>query len=78
VARERDVVVLTPSEAKGLEFDRVVLVAPEEMSPADQYIALTRCTSRLAIVSEARRLPWEGSVAQPSARPTDDGAAKRP
>ncbi len=57
---ERDVTVLTPREAKGLEFDQVVLVAPEDMTPADLYVALTRCTARLTVVTEAPELPWEG------------------
>ncbi len=39
--------VLTPREAKGLEFDSVLLVEPQRMHPADLYVALTRATQRL-------------------------------
>lgn len=48
--------VLTVSEAKGLEFDAVVLVEPQAIldeSPRglnDLYVALTRATQRLAVV----------------------------
>jgi DNA helicase IV len=55
--------VLDVEEAKGLEFDGVVLVAPEEIvtgSPRgwnDLYVALTRATQRLGIVSGGPGLP---------------------
>lgn len=51
------VAVLTPEQAKGLEFDSVVIVDPagiEQASPrgrADLYVALTRTTRRLGLVS---------------------------
>jgi superfamily I DNA/RNA helicase len=51
------VTVLTPELAKGLEFDSVVVVDPagiEQASPrgrADLYMALTRTTRRLGLVS---------------------------
>jgi DNA helicase IV len=49
--------VLTPREAKGLEFDVVVVVEPGKIgSPADLYVALTRATQRLGIV-HAESLP---------------------
>ncbi len=53
------VTVLTPELAKGLEFDSVVVVDPagiEQASPrgrADLYVALTRTTRRLGLVSTA-------------------------
>jgi AAA domain/UvrD-like helicase C-terminal domain len=56
------VVVLTPDEAKGLEFDVVVVVEPAaiveeaEHGLRSLFVALTRCTSRLALV-HARPLP---------------------
>ncbi|MGH9261285.1 MAG: ATP-binding domain-containing protein, partial [Acidimicrobiales bacterium] len=56
------VVVLTPDEAKGLEFDVVVVVEPaaivdeEAQGMRALYVALTRATKRLAIV-HARDLP---------------------
>ena len=51
------VAVLTPEQAKGLEFDSVIIVDPaaiEQSSPrgrADLYVALTRTTRRLGLVS---------------------------
>lgn len=56
VGDEERVSLLTVEEAKGLEFDGVLLVAPEEIvaeSPRgwnDLYVALTRATRRLGIV----------------------------
>jgi DNA helicase IV len=53
------VTVLTPELAKGLEFDSVVVVDPagiEQASPrgrADLYVALTRTTRRLGLISAA-------------------------
>jgi len=53
---DEPVVVLTVAEAKGLEFDAVVLVEPQgilDASPRgtnDLYVALTRATQRLAVV----------------------------
>jgi superfamily I DNA/RNA helicase len=50
------VAVLTPTQAKGLEFDAVVVVEPAEIlggSPRggnDLYVALTRATARLGVV----------------------------
>ncbi|ROP36363.1 UvrD-helicase domain-containing protein [Saccharothrix texasensis] len=41
---------LTPRAAKGLEFDTVVVVDPERMTPAERYVALTRATRRLVVV----------------------------
>ena len=54
--------LLAPDEAKGLEFDSVVVVEPAEIAEAPEhgmhalFVALTRCTNRLAIV-HARPLP---------------------
>ncbi|MGF1652551.1 MAG: HelD family protein [Actinomycetales bacterium] len=46
--------VLSPVEAKGLEFDAVVLVCPSEVladvGPRGLYVALTRATQRLHVV----------------------------
>lgn len=50
------VVVLTPEESKGLEFDAVVLVDPAGILAAsprgghDLYVAITRATRRLTVV----------------------------
>ncbi|PFG38196.1 DNA helicase IV [Georgenia soli] len=50
-----DVVVLSPAEAKGLEFDAVVVAEPAEILAAerglnDLYVAMTRPTSTLTVV----------------------------
>lgn len=56
------VAVLTPVQAKGLEFDTVVVAEPAGIAEAsehgagDLYVALTRATQRLGIV-HARDLP---------------------
>lgn len=49
--------VVPASEARGLEFDAIVVVAPEEIAAArpggerDLYVALTRATKRLCTIS---------------------------
>src|SRR5690606_11182680 len=58
----RRVVVLPVREAKGLEFDRVILVEPAAIVAAgsngmnDLYVAMTRATQRLGMV-HAEPLP---------------------
>jgi superfamily I DNA/RNA helicase len=55
-ALDAAVAVLTPVDAKGLEFDHVVVVEPARLVSADApglrmlYVALTRATRRLVIV----------------------------
>jgi DNA helicase IV len=49
--------VHTPGSAKGLEFDVVAVVDPEAIGaacPADLYVAMTRATRRLVLVSGAQ------------------------
>ncbi|HEY0259325.1 MAG TPA: UvrD-helicase domain-containing protein [Lacisediminihabitans sp.] len=54
----KDIAVLTPQEAKGLEFDAVVVVDPVAILAASErgagalYVAMTRATQRLYLVSE--------------------------
>jgi hypothetical protein len=70
-ALDTQVSLLALGDAKGLEFDSVVVVEPAEIvaqSPSGMralYVALTRCTRRLAIVHReplpAPMLPVEGS-----------------
>jgi hypothetical protein len=43
--------VTGPRAAKGLEFDVVVLVEPTRMAPADLYVAMTRPTQALHMVT---------------------------
>lgn len=50
------VVIMDPARAKGLEFDRVILVEPLEIQaegsgPGDLYVAMTRCTQRLLVIA---------------------------
>jgi superfamily I DNA/RNA helicase len=52
----RAIAVLTPQEAKGLEFDAVVIVEPNEIIVSSSrgvgalYVAMTRPTQRLHLV----------------------------
>jgi DNA helicase IV len=50
--------VLTPRQAKGLEFDHVVVVEPALIELRELYVALTRPTKTLVVV-HARDLPRE-------------------
>jgi DNA helicase IV len=53
--------VLTVAQCKGLEFDSVIVVDPAGIVSAssrgcsDLYVALTRATQRLTLVTDA---PW--------------------
>ncbi|MFI5753952.1 HelD family protein [Streptomyces sp. NPDC051569] len=59
----RHVVLLNARQAKGLEFDTVVVVDPEAILDGtprgtnDLYVALTRATQRLAVVRDADTPP---------------------
>ena len=57
--------VLTPREAKGLEFDHVVVVEPALIELRELYVALTRPTKTLVVV-HARPLPAELRYAPPA------------
>ena len=50
--------LLTPRQAKGLEFDHVVVVEPALVELRELYVALTRPTRTLVVV-HARDLPAE-------------------
>ena len=43
-------VLLDPRQAKGLEFDTVLVVEPALFGTSDLYVALTRATQRLGIM----------------------------
>ncbi|MFD7700446.1 HelD family protein [Streptomyces caelestis] len=45
-----DVVLLDPRQAKGLEFDSVLVVEPARYGTSDLYVALTRATQRLGVL----------------------------
>ena len=59
-----NIVAVDITEAKGLEFDEVVLVEPVSIATAspqglnDVYVAITRATQGLSVVHDAP-LPWE-------------------
>ncbi len=42
---------LTPELSKGLEFDLVVLVDPQKFGAVDQYVAMTRATRQLVVLT---------------------------
>ncbi|MFG3047709.1 HelD family protein [Streptomyces sp. NPDC048241] len=46
----RNVVLLDPRQAKGLEFDSVLVVDPAAYGTSDLYVALTRATQRLGVL----------------------------
>ncbi|MEV4440141.1 helicase, partial [Streptomyces sp. NPDC049577] len=46
----RPVVLLDPRQAKGLEFDTVLVAEPAEFGVSDLYVALTRATQRLGVL----------------------------
>ncbi|MFI1733115.1 HelD family protein [Streptomyces acidicola] len=48
----RTVVLLDPRQAKGLEFDSVLVVEPGRFGTSDLYVALTRATQMLGVVYE--------------------------
>jgi DNA helicase IV len=56
---EQDIVVISPREAKGLEFDGVVVLEPSAMlnqehgRVGDLYVAMTRPTQRLRLIAAA-------------------------
>lgn len=56
---DRRVQHLTPWQAKGLEFDEVIVVEPQQISELGHgmsllYVAITRATTRLTLVSSGR------------------------
>lgn len=66
----KSAVVLTPGQAKGLEFDHVIVVEPGVMAQDEPvglrhlYVALTRCTRTLTVV-HSRPLPSQIGGASP-------------
>jgi DNA helicase IV len=77
--------LVSPQEAKGLEFDAVVVVEPEEIVAGDErghrmlYVALTRTTRYLDVVCSGeplpltvpiRATPWEQPAPAPRPDPT--------
>jgi hypothetical protein len=48
---------LTPALAKGLEFDLVILIDPQGWGAVDRYVAMTRATQQLVILTSADAQP---------------------
>jgi DNA helicase IV len=67
-------VVLLPEQAKGLEFDSVLLVDPQAVldegarGHSDLYVALTRATRRLTVLHPGE-LPAQLHRLGPAAQP---------
>jgi hypothetical protein len=69
---------LTPELSKGLEFDLVVLIDPEAFGTGiegavDRYVAMTRATQQLVILTSSRPSTAAGPLAEP-----DDHAPGHP
>lgn len=70
--------LVSPEEAKGLEFDAVIVVEPEHVVAADPrghrmlYVALTRTTRYLDVVCFGEPLPMEPPPVTPPPAPAPD------
>ncbi len=70
---DRPVVVMTVREAKGLEFDSVILVEPDQIAAEsarglnDLYVAITRATQRLGVLYSGPRPAFADPAAEPAA-----------
>jgi superfamily I DNA/RNA helicase len=58
---DHQIALITPQQAKGLEFDSVIIVEPGRIAPVGSdegigglYVALTRTTERLRILASVR------------------------
>lgn len=57
--RDRDIVLVSPQQAKGLEYDAVVIVEPQQIvsgaggSVGDLYVGMTRATQALTLITTA-------------------------
>ncbi|MFI0773651.1 HelD family protein [Streptomyces sp. NPDC021212] len=65
------VVLLDPRQAKGLEFDTVIVAEPAEFGTSDLYVALTRATQRLGVVHTG---PLPEGLGAGLSEPQDDAA----
>lgn len=59
----RTVVLLDPRQAKGLEFDSVLVVEPAHYGTSDLYVALTRATQRLGVLHTGELPPGLATAA---------------
>ncbi len=77
--------ILTPADAKGLEFDHAVVVAPaqimlaEDTGPAELFVAMTRPTRSLTLIHDGA-LPdvLGGTVPVPRPKPPSDADVPAP
>jgi hypothetical protein len=82
-ALDAPIAVLGPVEAKGLEFDEVIVVEPAALVQPDRrglrllYVTLTRATRRLQLV-HAQPLPEALAPAVPSGAPPASGSDRSP
>ena len=82
-ALDAPIAILGPVEAKGLEFDEVIVVEPAELVQPDRrglrllYVTLTRATQRLQVV-HARPLPEALAPAVPPAGPAEADPDRSP
>lgn len=57
--RQRDIALVTPQQAKGLEYDAVIIAEPQHVvafangSVGDLYVAMTRATQSLTLITTA-------------------------
>lgn len=57
--RDRDLVLVSPQQAKGLEYDAVIIFQPQDIvaaagrSVGDLYVAMTRATQTLTLITTA-------------------------
>ncbi|WP_109279481.1 UvrD-helicase domain-containing protein [Streptomyces orinoci] len=63
----RPVVLLDPRQAKGLEFDSVIVAEPAALAPSDLYVALTRATQRLGVLHRGELPAGLAGLSRPSA-----------
>ena len=65
------VAVITPLQAKGLEYDAVLVITPDEIAAESPggvralYVALTRPTQRLVTLDAAPGADWRRSLESP-------------
>lgn len=78
------ITLVGPTDAKGLEFEAVIVVEPEEIVGSDArglrllYVALTRATKHLAVVHAGEALPIPGMAPPQQATPTPDADGEEP
>lgn len=62
----------TPLLVKGLEFDHAVVMYPEDMTARELYVAITRGSKSLTIVSKSRVIMPKEAITSRSESDTQD------